>query len=121
MKYVASMHLSNFYNGQIMLVVNILSSILIILFCMAVCMRNVCFFSNSILRCSYECSYPCPYVSLLRAGCLRAKDPEIFVVEEVPDHYSDGILTFQFLVFVQTAVVYCVPDVCFPVPFVKHL
>lgn len=54
------------------------------------------FYSYSILWCSYECRNPCPYVSLLWAGCLWAKDPEILVVEEVPDNYPNGILTLNY-------------------------
>lgn len=58
--------------------------------------KGFVFHSYSILWCSYECGNPCPYVSLLRAGCLWAKDPEILVVEEVSDNYPNGILTLNY-------------------------
>lgn len=48
------------------------------------------FFLRSLLWCSHECGDSHPDVPVLRPGLLRTQDPEVPVVEEVPDHHSDG-------------------------------
>lgn len=49
---------------------------------------NVC--RCSILRRPHECCHPCLDVPVLWPGFVRAEDPEVPVVEEVPDHHPDG-------------------------------
>lgn len=58
--------------------------------------KCVCFSLYSIFWCSYECCNPCSYVSILWTGCVWSQDPEILVVEEVPDNYPNGILNFIY-------------------------
>lgn len=45
---------------------------------------------RSLLWRSHERSHPHPDVPVLRPGLLWTQDPEVPVVEEVPDHHSDG-------------------------------
>lgn len=55
------------------------------------------FFPRSLLRCSHERSHSHPDVPVLRPGLLRTQDPEVPVVEEVPDHHSDGEMSLNLV------------------------
>lgn len=53
------------------------------------------FFLRSLLWCSHECSDSHPDVPVLWPGLLWTQDPEVPVVEEVPDHHSDGEMSLD--------------------------
>lgn len=48
------------------------------------------FLWRSLLWRAHERGHPCPDVPVLWPGFLWTQDPEVPVVEEVPDHHSDG-------------------------------